>query len=472
MKITFHGAAHTVTGSQHLIEVNGKRVLLDCGLYQGRRAESYERNRSLPFDPASLDAVILSHAHIDHSGNLPNLVKSGFSGPIHATSATSHLSNIMLIDSGHIQEMDAQYINKQNSKHGLPLVEPLYTLNDAAQVAQHFRPVEYDQPVEVVPGVTATLVDAGHILGSAAVALDIEERGRSSATPRRTRRLWFSGDIGRRELPLLRDPILPSRADFMIMECTYGDKPHEHPLQAYDELRAVINRTAQRHGKVIIPSFAVGRTQDLVYNLNIMMDGGEIPPIPVVVDSPLAVNASDIYKSHPECFDEETRQFIAQGRHRAALTFKNLTYTRSVEESKALNDRTDPMVIISASGMAENGRIRHHLKNNIEDRRNTILIVSWQAPHTLGRRIADRFKQVNIFGETYEVRAEVVTIGGFSAHGGQTFLLEYAAATRESVKGIYLVHGEPKSAQTLREKLAAQGQPAVSYPELHESVEL
>lgn len=469
MRINFHGAARTVTGSQHLLEVNGHQILLECGLYQGRRTESYERNLRFPFNPRKLDAVILSHAHIDHSGNLPNLINRGYRGPIYTTPATAHLANIMLMDSGHIHELDAQYASRKNEKRGLPPVEPLYTMEDAAHVAQYFVPTAYDQPVEILPGVNLTLVDAGHILGSAAVVLDIEEVEGNS---RRKLRLWFSGDIGRRGLPLLKDPVLPSQADFMIMESTYGDKPHEDLQSAYDELRQVVSATVKRGGKVIIPAFAVGRTQDLVYNLNVMMNAGEIPPIPVYVDSPLAVNATDIYRAHPEVFDDETREFVAKGNHRKALSFQNLTYTRSVEESKSLNDRQDPMVIISASGMAENGRILHHLKNNIEDPKNTVLIVSWQAPYTLGRKLADRLKEVNIFGESYVVRADVATIGGFSAHAGQTLLLEYARATRETVKQIFLVHGEEKAAEALIQKLSEQGQEDVIYPELHEVVEI
>jgi metallo-beta-lactamase family protein len=468
MRITFHGAAQTVTGSQHLVEVNGKRILLDCGFFQGKRAESYVRNQHFPFDPSTLDAVVLSHAHIDHSGNLPNLVKSGYHGPIYTTPATAHLDNIMLLDSGHIQELDAEHVNRKNLKRGLPPIEPIYTMVDAAEVAQHFVGVPYDHSKEIAPGVVMTLVDAGHILGSAAVILDIEEI--NGATSRKTR-LWFSGDIGRRNLPLIRDPVLPQKVDLMIMECTYGDKLHNDPRMAYEELGDVVGRTFRRGGKVIIPAFAVGRTQDLVYNLQMMMDDGELPLIPVFVDSPLAVNASDIYRAHPECFDEETRQFIAEDRHNTVLGFSRLTYTRSVEESKALNDRKDPMVIISASGMAENGRILHHLKNNVENPINTVLIVSWQAPYTLGRRLADREKRVNIFGEEYEVRAEVSTIGGYSAHAGQPLLTEYAQATRDTLKGVYLVHGEQKSAEALRQKLNEAGISRVDYPELHEVVE-
>jgi metallo-beta-lactamase family protein len=469
MKFTFHGAARTVTGSQYLLEVNGSRVLLECGLYQGRRADTYTRNRTFPFDPRKLNAVVLSHAHIDHSGNLPNLVKSGYHGPIFATPATCHLANIMLMDSGHIQEMDAEHVSRKNARKGLPPVEPLYTLEDAAYVAQHFEPTPYDKTVEAAPGVLVTLVDAGHILGSAAVILDIEESGFVS---KRRKRLWFSGDIGRRGLPLIRDPILPSKPDVMIMECTYGDKPHADPQQAYEELRQVVSQTVERGGKVIVPAFAVGRTQDIVYNLHVMMEQGEIPRVPVIVDSPLAVNASDIYQAHPECYDDETRQFVAEGRHRTALGFNNLTYTRSAEESKALNERKDPMVIISASGMAEAGRILHHLKHNIENTLNTVLIAGWQAPNTLGRRIAEREQRVKIFGESYELRAEVSTIGGLSAHAGQNFLLEYAQAARGKLEQIYLVHGEADAAGALTEKFTQSGWDRTFYPELGARVEL
>jgi metallo-beta-lactamase family protein len=465
MKITFDGAAQTVTGSQHLIEVNGKRLLLECGLYQGRRQESYDRNQNFPFDPAEIDAAILSHAHIDHSGNLPNLVKCGYTGPIYATPATAHLANIMLMDSAHIQEEDIKYLNRKRSRRDEPPLEPIYTMEDASHVAQSFRSTHYGEPFEPVPGVQAQFVEAGHILGSAAVVLDIEENHHKQ-------RLWFSGDIGRRSLPLLRDPVLPEGADAMIMECTYGDRPHDDPQKAYDELCQAVGRTLERNGKVIIPAFAVGRTQELVYDLHQMMDKGEVPSAPVYVDSPLAVNVSDIFRKHPECFDQQTRDFIAHDRHKAALGFDRLTYVRTVEESKALNDRRDPMVIISASGMAEVGRILHHLKNNIENARNTILIVSWQAPYTLGRRLAEREKQVKIFGQIYERRAEVVTIGGLSSHAGQGFLMEYAQAVKGSVKQIFLVHGEQRAADALREKLGEVGMSQMAYPAWKSAVEI
>jgi len=464
MKIRFHGAARTVTGSQHLLEVNGSRILLDCGLFQGRRTETYERNRNHPFNPSSIDAVILSHAHIDHSGNLPHLVQHDFSGPIFATKATADLADIMLRDSGHIQESDAMFVNKKRAKRGEPPIEPLYTIEDAELVASHFRPMEYEQTFEAAPGVTARFVEAGHILGSASVSLEIEENGRRV-------RLWFSGDIGRRKLPLLRDPVLPEAADYLLMESTYGDKPHRDPDAAYVEFRDVVNQTVRRGGKVIVPAFAVGRTQELVFCLNQMMQSGDVPKVPVFVDSPLAVNASDIFRKHPEVFDEETREFVSTAKH-PALDFAQLTYTRSVEESKALNERKDPMVIISASGMAEAGRILHHLRNNIENPNNTVCIVSWQAPYTLGRRLADREKRIKIFGEGFTRRAEVATIGGLSAHAGQDLLVEYAKAVKNRVKKVFLVHGEEKSAMALKEKLAEKQLSQVYYPELHSSVEI
>jgi len=464
MRINFHGAAHTVTGSQHLLEVNGKRLLLDCGLYQGRRSDTYSRNLNFAYDPRTVDAVILSHAHIDHAGNLPNLVKNGYSGPIYATSATVDLAAIMLADSGRIQESDAAWVNKKRARRGEGAIEPLYTEADARHAVDLFSGVNYDEEFEVLPGVVARFVEAGHILGSASVSLKIDENGKKT-------HFWFSGDIGRYKLPLLRDPVMPENVDYLLMESTYGDKPHHDPTQAFDEFEEIVARTIKRGGKVIIPAFAVGRTQELVYNLNIMMFEHDVPRAPVFVDSPLAVNASDIFRKHPECFDAETREFVAEARH-PALDFKMLTYTRSVEESKALNKRTDPMIIISASGMAETGRILHHLRNNIEDPKNTVCIVSWQAPHTLGRRLADREKRIKIFGEAFNVNAEIATIGGLSAHAGQHLLVDYASAVKETVKKIFLVHGEEKSAMALTEKLKEKGINEVYYPELHSSVEL
>ena len=464
MRINFHGAAHTVTGSQHLLEINGHRLLLDCGLYQGRRSETYSRNLNFAYDPRSVDAVILSHAHIDHCGNLPNLVKNGYEGPVYAVPATVDLATIMMADSGRIQESDAAFVNKKRLRRGEELIEPLYTEVDAQNAANLLRGVHYDKAFEPVPGVIARFVEAGHILGSAAVSLEIEEKGRKL-------RFWFSGDIGRYELPLLRDPILPEEIDYLLMECTYGDKPHNDPAAAFEEFQEIVSRTIRRGGKVIIPAFAVGRTQELVYHLNIMMFARDVPPAPVFVDSPLAVNASTIFTKHPEVFDDETRWFVKQARH-PALDFKMLTYVQSVEESKALNERKDPMIIISASGMAETGRILHHLKNNIENPLNTVCIVSWQAPHTLGRRLADREKQVRIFGEPYTVKAEIATIGGLSGHAGQDLLTKYAVNTAGTVKKVFLVHGEQMPAAALTQKLSERNMREVYYPELHSTTEL
>jgi metallo-beta-lactamase family protein len=465
MKITFHGAAQTVTGSRHMVSLNGHRILLDCGLFQGRRKETYSRNLNFTFEPTSVDAVILSHAHIDHCGNLPNLVKQGFDGPIHATHATAHLTDIMTKDSAHIQEADADYVNKKRARRGEEPIEPLYTIEDAVQAAKHLVRQDYQASFEAAPGMVATLVDAGHILGSAGIVLELEEKGRKV-------RLMFSGDIGRLDLPILRDPVLPENVDYLIMECTYGDRSHNPPNKAYDDLRAVVSRTVARGGKVIIPAFAVGRTQTLVYYLHQMIERQEIPRIPVFVDSPLAINVTEIFRAHPECFDEETLEFMMMDPHGSVFGFDMLTYTRSVEESKAINDLDEPTIIISASGMAEVGRILHHLRNNIHDRRNTVLITSWMAPHTLGRRLVEGRKKVKIFGEKHRVVAEVVKINGLSAHADQDFLLTYALAVKDCVKRIFLVHGEKKPAQVLKKKLIEAGIRQVHFPGLTEEVEI
>jgi metallo-beta-lactamase family protein len=462
MKLTFHGAAQTVTGSLHLLEVNGTKLLLDCGLFQGKRRESYERNRNFPFDVSRIDAVLLSHAHIDHSGNLPNLVKQGYSGPIYCTRATKELTDIMLRDSGHIQAKQADSINF-HKRSEVP-VEPLYTEEEAAEVEPLLRGLNYSEAVHIADGVTATFHDAGHILGSAGISLRLEEKGKK-------KHLWFSGDIGRRGLPILRDPILPpDDVDVLMMESTYGDKPHRGPEEAYQEMKQIIQRTLERKGKVIIPSFAVGRTQELVYNLSRMYDEGELPAVPVYVDSPLAVNASKIFRAHEECYDEEMKALVHSGH--PALDFKLLTYINSLDESKELNTRTDPMIILSASGMAEAGRIVYHIRWGIENKRNTIMIVSWQSPETLGRKLADREPNVKIMGETFRCRAEIATIGGLSAHAGQDFLVEYASAVKGKAETVFLVHGEERGALPLKEKLKENLVKHVYYPTPHSSAEL
>jgi metallo-beta-lactamase family protein len=465
MNITFHGAAQTVTGSRHLITLNGKKLLLDCGLYQGRRADTYARNLNFPFQPSEIDALILSHAHIDHCGNIPNLVLQGYEGPIFCTYPTKHLTDIMMRDSGHIQEYDVQFLNKRRSRQGKPAVEPLYTAEDAMRAAWQLVGVEYDHSFEPIPGVKARLIEAGHILGSAGVVLELEENGNRL-------RLMFSGDIGRFDLPILRDPVLPENVDYLIMECTYGDRSHNSPDQAYEEIRQVVQKTVQRGGKIIIPSFAVGRTQTLVYYLHQMIDKGDIPKLPVFVDSPLAINVTDIFRQHRECFDAETIAFMSNDPHGTAFGFDLLKYTRSVEESKSINYYDGPVVIISASGMAETGRILHHLRNNIDNPNNTVLITSWMAPHTLGRRLLEGHKTVKIFGEKHSVQAEVDSLEGLSSHAGQSALIDYATAVKGRVKQIFLVHGEAKQAHALMEKLSDAGMDNVHYPELGEQVEI
>ncbi len=462
MEITFHGAAQTVTGSQHLLTVNGRRILLDCGLYQGPRAEALKRNRAFPFDTRQLDAVLLSHAHIDHSGNLPSLAEAGYRGPIYATPATRDLCEYMLRDSARIQESDVFFFNKKAAQRGEPAnAEALYTEEDAAAALALFQARPLDQPFEVVPGVTAAFREAGHILGSAMIVLDVEESGRRF-------RFAFSGDIGRRGLPILRDPVLLHDIDHVIMESTYGTKTHRPPEEAEAEFQALVRETVARGGKIIVPAFAVGRSQEIVFALHKMIDQRLIPPIPVFVDSPLAINASQVFKQHADLFDAETAAVLR--RDGDAFGFASLTYTRSVEESKAINDHKGPLVIISASGMCEAGRILHHLRNNIADPRNTVLIVSWQAPHTLGRRLADQEPEVKIFGEWYPRRAQVATINGMSGHAGRDLLVEWALALQPRVKNVFLVHGEPASSAALAETLTAAGLAGVRAPALHETV--
>jgi len=450
VEIRFLGAAQTVTGSQHLIGVNGSRILLECGLFQGRRQESFERNRNLPFDAAAVDVMLLSHAHIDHSGNIPTLVRSGFRGPIFTTFATRALCAAMLRDSASIQEQDAAYVNKKRERRGEPPVRPLYTQADAIASLNHFVGVSYNRPLLVAPGVTATFLDAGHILGSAIILLEIEEHGRHT-------RLLFTGDLGRRNLPILRDPTPAPPADLLITEATYGDRLHAAPAEAEEELRQTVSETCANGGKVIIPAFAVGRTQELVYSLHRLNLQKAIPNVPIFVDSPLAVDVTEIFRLHPECYDEELHQFIIEDHHPDPFGFDRLRYVRNVEDSKRLNDLPGPAVIISASGMCEAGRVLHHLKHNIGDPRNTVLIVGWQAPNTLGRRLVDLEPRVRIFGEEYDRRARVVVINGYSAHADRQELLSWARPILSGTRHVFVVHGDPEPAAALADGLRAEG---------------
>jgi metallo-beta-lactamase family protein len=464
MKLTFYGGTRTVTGSQHLLEVNGTRILLECGLFQGKRKKSFQINRELPFDATDVDVMVLSHAHIDHSGNIPNLVKSGFRGDIICTFATRDLCATMLRDSAHIQQQDAEYVNKRRARAGEPPVEPVYDLEDAVDALKNFSAIGYDRPYRITPEITLTLRDAGHILGSAIVVLDIKENGKE-------RRLVFTGDLGRPNLPILRDPTKIERADILLIESTYGTRLHESVPAAEKELKRVVLDTYYRGGKVIIPAFAVGRTQEVVYDLHRLKERQAIPAdLPVFVDSPLAIDATSIFRLHPECYDNEVSEFLLESGD--PFGFRDLQYTRSVAASKALNFLRDPAIIISASGMCEAGRIQHHLKNNIEDSRNTVLIVGWQAPDTLGRRIIERQPTVKIFGEEYQLNAHVEAINGFSAHADRDELLAWTGAIRQKPEYTFVVHGEEEVSEAFAGLLEKDRHPNVVVPRLEESFTL
>jgi metallo-beta-lactamase family protein len=467
MQVQFWGATRTVTGSMHLLSINGHKLLLDCGLCQGKRKEAFETNRNLPFAGSEVDAVILSHAHIDHSGNLPSLVKAGFSGSIYATSATRDLAAYMLLDSAHIQESDVAYVNKRRAEQGKRLFEPLYTSQEATATLSHFVSVEYDHPFEPAPGVRVHFLDAGHILGSAMVIVDINENGRQF-------RLVFSGDLGRKGLPILRDPQVAEGADFLIMESTYGNRLHESTGEAKEILCQTVQATYDRRGKLLIPAFAVGRTQELVYQLDQLVEEGRLPAIDVFVDSPLAVNVTEVFRLHPECYDEEALDAMADESNGNPFGFDRLRYVRSVEESKRLNGLKTPAIIISASGMCEAGRILHHLKNNIEDPRTTVLFVGYQAENTLGRKLLEGQDPVPIFGEEYHVKAQVKRAEGYSAHADRSELLNWAARTqaRGQLKRVFVVHGEEESAFALAEGLKEQGVAQVDVPERGQVFEL
>ncbi len=456
IRVTFHGAAHTVTGSMHLVTIGKKKILLDCGLFQGRRAEAAKRNREFPFNPSDIDAVLLSHAHIDHCGNLPNLVKQGFHGPIYCTPATRDLIAVMLADSAKIQEEDAAHLNKRRD-HNEPPIVPLYDVRDVRKTLQLARSVPYESPQDVVKGVTARFVEAGHLLGSAMIHLDFG--GRS---------ITFTGDLGRRDLPILRDPSPIPPADLIISESTYGGRNHPGLGMLASELGDVVRRTLQRGGNVLIPAFSLGRTQTIVFFLHQLIQNGEIPQLPIYVDSPLAAAATEVFRMHPECFDEETTQLLYRDQGLFGETL--VRYTRSVAESKAINSSHEPCIIIAASGMCESGRILHHLKLNVEYERNTILIIGYQAPETLGKRIVEKKPQIRIFDRQYQLRAEVVIKNGFSAHAGRDDLLEMLTPLVDGKPKVRLVHGDPDQAEALAATLRERGFSDVEYPEPGDTV--
>ena len=448
-EILFHGATGEVTGSMHMIHVDGQWVALDCGMYQGRRQESEAKNREWPVPPKDIAAVVLSHAHIDHSGRLPRLVRDGFDGPIFCTHATRDLCAIMLPDSAHIQEEDVFYVNKRRKRKGLEPIEPLYDYDDALGAVKLIQSVSYGRWVQAIPGLMVSFREAGHMLGSAGVRLEFAKR--NGDTPS----LFYSGDIGRTNKPIIRDPGGFPEDSMILCESTYGGRINERVPDAEEKLIEVVGRTIDRGGKVVIPAFAVGRTQTIVYFLHEAMVTGRLPRFPVYVDSPLAVNATDVFKMHPECYDAEARAF-----HQVTgdiLGSGCCRYIRNVEESKALHARKEPSVIISASGMCEAGRIRHHIKNNITNPRNTLLIVGYQAVNTLGRRLADGVKKFTMFHEEFEVLADVVQIHGFSGHADQEDLLRMLEPRAATTERIFLVHGEPEQSEALAGKLAEAG---------------
>ena len=446
MELTFVGAAQEVTGSCHLLHVAGRTIALDCGMFHGRRQEAAAKNATLPVSLDQLHAVVLSHAHIDHSGRLPFLARQGFSRAIWATAATRDLCAVMLADSAHIQEKDAEFLAKRRQT----FVEPLYGIRDAVRAQELTNGVPYRREFEVVAGVRAQFIDAGHILGSATVVLDCND-GKAN------RRLVFSGDIGRRGLAIVRDPEIPEGANAVIMESTYGDREHESVSEARARLADVVRDTAARGGRVLIPAFAIGRTQELIYNLHGLFREGAIPPIPIYVDSPLAIDATTVFGMHPEILDR-SENLVEQVQK--LFEYQQVHYTRDVAESKALNSARGPMVIIAASGMAETGRILHHLANGAPDPKNTVLIVSFQPEHTLGRRIVERRPSLRILGQDVPLRARVEVINGYSAHADQRELVAWLDAVRERSPGlekVWLVHGEQPAQEALQTVLRAHG---------------
>lgn len=449
MKIKFCGAADTTTGSQHLIEVNGSKILLDCGLFQGSRQKAYEVNCNFPyFNPAEISAVVLSHAHIDHSGNLPNLCKKGFNGNIYATDATRDLCQIMLADSANIQNTDISWLNKHRARDNLPLLEPIYSVADAELAVRNFVSINYLRPINIADGVKLTFFDAGHILGSAQVVLDIDDKEDG-----KRKRLMFSGDVGRGANEVLRDPENVQDVEYLLMESTYGGREHIAAPGLGKHFAEVINKALDRGGKILIPAFAVERTQQILFVLHQLLLARLIPDIPVYVDSPLAVNATEVYRLHPEAVNTTAHTALIQRDN--PFGFENLTLARSKKSSQELNKLTKPAIIISASGMCEAGRILHHLANNIENPKNTIIFVGYNAENTLGRRICDGLPKVPILNGWYNVRAHIEKIDSFSGHADNSELIDYFNKIHQSkkLKNVWLIHGEIGQQQALQKNL-------------------
>ncbi len=458
MELEFVGAAQTVTGSMHLVRTSSGCILLDCGLFQGTRRESAEKNQHLRIPVKELRAVVLSHAHIDHSGALPLLFKQGYKGPVYATPATRSLCTVMLRDAAAIQESDARFLNKENAKRGFEeRVEPLYDDEDVVRVIERMIAVPYHTTVPITPGVQLTFEDAGHVLGSAITVLDVEE-GKTK------KRIVFTGDLGRADRPILHDPEVPEGTDVLITESTYGNRLHDSTEKMGEDLARVVTTTIKRGGKVVVPSFALERAQEIILALKKLKKKNAIPAVPVYVDSPLTVRITDVFKLHPECYDAETRAML-RGTD-SPFEFDQLRYIEEVDQSKALSSSSEPCIVISASGMCEAGRILHHLRSVVENEKNTVLIVGFQAVHTLGRRLVEKRARVKIFGVERDRRCDVVVMNGFSAHADQKDLLTYARRCREKgpVEQIALVHGDPEPQRVLREKLGEGGFGRVAIP--------
>jgi metallo-beta-lactamase family protein len=450
MKITFYGAAQTTTGSMHLVEANGKKILLDCGLYQGRRKEAFEKNRNLPVDASSIDYVILSHAHIDHSGNLPQLVRQGFRGRVFARQSTVELCGVLLRDSCFLQKRDLEYVNKKRRRDGKKLFEPLYDERDVDILMQLFSPIHMHQPREIARGITLEFFNAGHILGSALVQLDIRsDHGRDH-------RLLFSGDLGQPDQPILRHFEYPSGADILLVESTYADRLHPPADDVEQRLAELLEYIDRRNSKLLIPAFSVGRTQQIIYYLNRLAGKGRVPKdIKVYIDSPLSQKATRIYADHREVYNEEAKRMLAEGKD--PLTFPGMTFIGTPEESMALNEASGPMIIIAASGMCEGGRVVHHLKNCVADPDNVVLIVGFQAENTLGRRVVERRNPLKVLGEEVELKARVEVINALSAHADRAGLTDWIDEVKDNVRHAFAIHGEPEKVSAMVELLKDRG---------------
>jgi len=462
LRLAFLGAARTVTGSRHRIAWGESSWLYDCGLYQGHRDEADAVNRTFQFDPAQLDGVVISHAHLDHTGNLPTLIAQGFGGPIHITEASADLSRVMLPDSAHLMEKDVDHVNRH--RNGKPARRPLYNLADVTATLERFSTYRYDAAFSPFPGVTATYHDAGHILGSAMTTFEFHRNGRSF-------RLLMGGDLGRDSRKILRDPDVPKGPDALVLESTYGDRLHADEASTQATLVETVKRTVERGGRVVVPAFAVGRTQELVAVLHELIERGALPDLPLYVDSPMAREATGVFRRHPECFDDETKAMFGNGGG-APFGFDRLRYVTTPDESRSLNDLHEPCIIISASGMCEGGRILHHLQHALGDAKNSVLFVGFQGQGTLGRRLRDGAETVNVFGEPVRVRAEIVALDGFSAHADQKEILGWVARLEPEPRTIFVVHGEPEPAETLAGLLRERTGATVHVPEKGQEFEL